>query len=76
MEDISLGAGGEGGGVRVYYSLWARGEENSLSFSYIKSKCPGQPRGVARASNHWTDAVIPFSSHGKMTNEIQICFSK
>ena len=47
MEDISLGAGGGGGGV--YNSLWARGEENSLTFSYIKSKCPGQPRGGDRA---------------------------
>ena len=46
MEDISLGAGGGGGGV--YNSLWARGEENSLTFSYIKSKCPGQPRGGGR----------------------------
>ena len=30
---------------RVYYLLWPRGEENSLTFSYIKSECPGQPRG-------------------------------
>ena len=34
------------------------------------------PEGVAGASNDWTGAVIPFSSHAKMTNEIQICFSK
>ena len=32
--------------------------------------------GVAGASNDWTGAVIRFSSHAKMTNEIQICFSK
>ena len=67
-----------GGGARgeVYYSLWPRGEENSLTFSYIKSECPVNPEGVAGASNDWTGAVIPFSSHAKITNEIQICFSK
>ena len=87
------------GGGRVYYSLWPRGEENSLSFGYIKSECPGLPWGGGwgfkwldwcsdpffksckndkrnGASNDWTGAVIPFSSHAKMTNEIQICFSK
>ena len=31
---------------------------------------PGGP------SNDWTGAVMPFLSHGKLTNEIQICFSK
>ena len=29
-------------------SLWPRREENSLTFSYIKSECPGQPRGGGR----------------------------
>ena len=33
------------GGGGVYYSLWPRGEENSLSFGYIKSECPGLPWG-------------------------------
>ena len=37
---------------------------------------PVNPEGVAGASNDWTGAVIRFSSHAKMTNEIQICFSK
>ena len=37
---------------------------------------PVNPEGVAAASNDWTGAVIRFSSHAKMTNEIQICFSK
>ena len=32
----------------VYYSLWPRRGENSLTFSYIKSECPGQPRGGGR----------------------------
>ena len=42
------------GGGGVYYSLWPRGEENSLTFSYIKSKCPGQPWGVGRGFK-WLD---------------------
>ena len=33
-------------------------------------------RGCPGTSNDWTGAVIRFSSHGKMTNEIQIYFSK
>ena len=37
---------------------------------------PASPEEVAGASNDWTGAVIRFSSHAKMTNEIQICFSK
>ena len=32
-------------------------------------------RGCPGTSNDWTGAVIRFSSHGKMTNEIQIYFS-
>ena len=32
----------------VYYSLWPRREKNSLTFTYIKSECPGQPRGGGR----------------------------
>ena len=42
---------GRGG---VYYSLWPRREENSLTFSYIKSECPGQPRGGGRGFK-WLD---------------------
>ena len=41
-----------------------------------KVNAPVNPEGVAGASNYWTGAVIRFSSHAKMTNEIQICFSK
>ena len=37
---------------------------------------PVSPGGVARASNESTGAVIRFSSHAKMTNKIQIWFSK
>ena len=38
----------------VYYSLWPRREKNSLTFSYIKSECPGQPRGGGRGFK-WLD---------------------
>ena len=37
---------------------------------------PVNPEGVAGASNDCPGSVICFSSHAKMTNEIQICFSK
>ena len=33
---------------------WLRGEENSLTFSYIKSECPGQPLGGGRGFK-WLD---------------------
>ena len=44
------GAGGGG----EYYSLWPRREENSLTFCYIKSECPGHPRGGDRGFK-WLD---------------------
>ena len=74
MEDISLGAGGGGRSLQLTLGP-GRGK-----FTYFqlhkKVNAPVNPEGVAGASNDWTDAVIPFSSHGKMTNKIQICFSK
>ena len=78
-----------GGGV--YYSLWPRGEENSLTFSYIKSKCPGptlsgwpglQMIGLVQWSlfqvmQKWqTKFRSVFQSDEKTRNEIQIRFSK
>ena len=42
----------KGGGV--YYSLWPREEENSLTFGYIKSECSGQPWGGGRGFK-WLD---------------------
>ena len=42
------------GGGEVYYSLWPRGEENSLTFGYIKSECSGQPWGGGRGFK-WLD---------------------
>ena len=59
---------GEGGGGSLLLTL-APGRGKFMN-------APVNPEGVAGASNDWTGAVIPFSSHAKMTNEIQICFSK
>ena len=50
-------------------------------FTYFQLHKKWMPRSipggeVAGASNDWTGVVIRFSSHAKMINEIQICFSK
>ena len=44
---------------------------------HLHKKCMPRStlRGCPGTSNDWTGAVIRFSSHGKMTNEIQIYFS-
>ena len=49
-----------GGGGGVYNSLWPRRGENSLTFSYIKSKCPGQPRGGGRGFKWLNWCSDPF----------------
>ena len=48
---------GEGG---VYNSLWPRRGENSLTFSNIKSECPGQPRGGGRGFKWLNWCSDPF----------------
>ena len=48
---------GGGGG---YYSLWPRRGENSLTFSYIKSECPGKPRGGGRGFKWLNWCSDPF----------------
>ena len=77
---------GRGG---VYYSLWPRREKNSLTFSYIKSESPGQPRESGRGFK-WLDWCSDpffkscksdkrnsvFQSDAKTRNEIQIRFSR
>ena len=50
---------GRGGGG-IYYSLWPRRGENSLTLSYIKSECPGQPRGVGRGFKWLNWCSDPF----------------
>ena len=51
------GGGGEGG---VYYTLWPRRGESSLTFSYIKSECPGKPRGGGRGFKWLNWCSDPF----------------
>ena len=51
---------GGGGGGGVYNSLWPRRGENSLTFSYIKTECPGQPRGGGRGFKWLNWCSDPF----------------
>ena len=79
-----------GGGGVVYNSLWPRRGENSLTFSYIKSECPGQ-RGfkwlnykrnsdlffkVMRKRETKFKSVFQSNAKTKNENEIHIRFSK
>ena len=50
---------GRGGGG-IYYSLWPRRGENSLTLSYIKSACPGQPWGGGRGFKWLNWCSDPF----------------
>ena len=73
-----------GGGGWIYYSLWPGRGENSLTLSYIKSECPGQPRptelvqwSVFQVMPKWqTKFRSVFQSNAKTKNEIPIRFSK
>ena len=49
---------GRRGGVNN--SLWPRRGENSLTFCYIKSECPGQPRGGGRGFKWLNWCSDPF----------------